>query len=72
MPGLLIKNLPPELHQQIKEFAEQDHRSIMQEALTLLEEAIANRKRRTPPTPFKGSFSINNEWIDMAKREGRE
>ena len=72
MVALLIKKFPEELHDQIKEFARENHRSMMQEALTLLEEAIKNRKRRIPPIPYKGSFPIDNEWVDRAKREGRE
>jgi plasmid stability protein len=72
MSGLLIKNMPPDLHQQLKDLAREHHRSLMQEALTLLEEAVRSKNRKTPPTPYQGSFMITNEWIDMAKREGRE
>lgn len=28
--------------------------------------------KQHPPTPYKGSFPIDNEWIDKAKHEGRE
>ncbi len=44
MPGLLIKDFPPELHRKLKEQAAQHHRSMTRQALILLEAGLS-----TPP-----------------------
>ena len=73
MPGLLIKDLPPELHRKLKQQAAQNHRSMIKEVLVLLERALGqtNRMEELPP-PFRGRFQLTDEFIDCAKREGRQ
>lgn len=73
MPGLLIKDVPDELHQKLKARAARNRRSLTKEALVLLETALAEEAPQEVvlPVPFKGSFRISDEWIGMAKREGR-
>ena len=71
MPALVIKKLPPEIHRRLKEDAELHHRSMTQEAVHILDQAL-HRVRPIPKcTPYKGAFPITNEFIDEAKREGR-
>jgi len=73
MPGLLIKNVPLKLHRKLKTMALLHHRSLTREALALLEQAVSGnwlRSRELPPA-LKGRFSLTNEFINMAKREGR-
>jgi plasmid stability protein len=71
MPGLLIKNLPDRLHKKLREEAKKNHRSMAQEALTLLENGLTiPRKRKLPPL-VRGKFLLTEEWINRAKREGR-
>lgn len=41
MPGLLIKDFPPELHRRLKAEAAHYHRSMTRQALALLEQALA-------------------------------
>lgn len=41
MPGLLIKDFPPELHRKLKEEAARHHRSMTRQALFLLEKALS-------------------------------
>lgn len=72
MPGLLIKNLPPEVHRRLKDQASAHHRSMVQEALTILESGLGLKKERVLPEPIKLKFLLTNEMIDEAKREGRE
>jgi plasmid stability protein len=73
MPNLLIRDLPEEVHRRLKERAAQNRRSMSQEALLLLEEALGWRMNETlePPAPFKGDFEIDYTWLDEAKRSGR-
>lgn len=71
MPGFVIKEMPPELHKRLKEQAEVHHRSMVQEALTILEAGLARKKNWTPPPPIKAQVFITDEMINEAKREGR-
>ena len=41
MSALLIRNLPPEVHDRLKVLAQRNRRSLSEEAARLLEEAIA-------------------------------
>jgi hypothetical protein len=73
MPALLIKDLPPELHEKLKESAARHRRSLTKEALVLLEGALAAPKRSVePPRPFKARVPVTQELLDQAKDEGRE
>ena len=56
MPGLLIKDFPPELHRRLKAEAERHHRSMTRQALALLEQALAAPARDAAhllPNPLK-------------------
>ena len=71
MPALVIKDLPVEIHRRLKEDAEHHHRSMTQEAITILEQGL-HRGRPIPDfEPYKGAFPLTNTFIDRAKREGR-
>ncbi len=74
MPGLLIKELPAEVHQKLKERAAQNRRSMTKEALSILELVLfeENFPKRELPEPIKTKFPITDEFIDAAKRWGRE
>lgn len=73
MPGLLIKDFPTRLHEKLKDRAAKNHRSMMKEALYLLEIALENEPalQTELPTPVKGKFLLTDEWLDNAKNEGR-
>lgn len=45
MANLSLRDVPEELYQQIKEIAERDRRSINQQILVLLEQAVRTQKR---------------------------
>lgn len=73
MPGLVIKHLPGELHRKLKEQAARHHRSMTREAIALLEQGLGlARQVQEPPAPYRGQFPLTDEFIDKAKREGRE
>jgi plasmid stability protein len=74
MPGLLIRDLPDDLHQKLKERAARNRRSLAKETLVILEKALRDMRavqNPEPPAPHKGQFQLTDEWIDQAKREGR-
>jgi hypothetical protein len=75
MPGLLIRDLPDDLRQKLKERAARNRRSMTREALVILETALSDTYKVgaiTPPTPYHGRFLLTDEWINQAKREGRQ
>jgi plasmid stability protein len=75
MPGLLIRDLPEDLHRKLKERAARNRRSLTKEALVILETALSGTNTSEgpeTPMPFKGRFLLTDEWIDQAKREGRQ
>lgn len=76
MAALLIKDLPADLHKQLKRRAESNHRSMTKEAMAILEAALkAEQKRPTleqidrwrvrPRKPLTEAF------LRQAKRTGR-
>lgn len=72
MPGLVIKDLPPELHRELKERAARHHRSMTKEVLAMLEWAVREEPPpQEPPPPFEGHFALTDKFVDRAKREGR-
>ena len=73
MPGLLIRDISPQLYRQLKTAAAQHHRSLSKEALAILEETLAGSPAPDIiPTPVKGRFSVTQDFLDEAKHEGRE
>ena len=73
MRNLIIRRMPAEIHQKIKERAVRHRRSINKEILMMLEKALAEDDLLPvePPVPFKGRFQIDDEWLRKAKDEGR-
>jgi ribosome-binding protein aMBF1 (putative translation factor) len=55
MPSLIIENLPPQIHADLEKAAKYNHRSITQQALTLLEQALNE----------KGNFSKSTNPIEI-------
>lgn len=76
MPGLLIKDLPDELHQRLQARAAANHRSLAREAIAILE--IALEDRAGPPTlaeidrlRVRGQAPLTDALLDEGRREGR-
>jgi len=76
MAGLLIKELPNELHRKLKKRAEANRRSLSSEALTILEGALDDRSG--PPTlqqidklRVHGRRALTQAVIDRARRRDR-
>ena len=71
MPGLLIKNVPPELHSKLKATARKHRRSMTQEALVILDRALAPKVIHFPE-PFEARKPLTQKMVSDAIREGRE
>lgn len=76
MPALLIKDIPEDLHVQLKRRAARNHRSLTKEALAILENALRNHPER--PTlgeidrrRVKPKEPITAAYIRRAIRQGR-
>jgi plasmid stability protein len=76
MPGLLIKELPIELHRKLKKRAEAHRRSLSSEVITILESALDDRSG--PPTleeidrlRVRGRRPLTQAVIDRARRRDR-
>lgn len=75
MPGLLIKELPPELHRKLKEEAARYHRSMTRQALALLEQALSSPARNAAellPVPLKSAKTLASHDVVAVIRRGRE
>jgi plasmid stability protein len=76
MAGLLIKDLPEDLHRRLKERAAAHRRSMSREALLILEESL--RDRAGPPSldeiddlRVRGDRPLTQRLIDQARGSGR-
>jgi plasmid stability protein len=76
MAGLLIKELPKELHRRLKARAVANRRSLSSEAITILESALHDRSG--PPTldeidrlRTRGARPLRQSVIDRARRRER-
>lgn len=80
MPAITLKALPSALHLQLKARAAQNKRSLNQEVISVLEDAVAPSKRidveamiaKTHELRASLSFTTTDNEIDRFKREGRE
>ena len=75
MPGLLIKDFPPELHRKLKEQAAHYHRSMTRQALVILEQALSAPPQNTAgllPDPIKPASPINSGDVISVIREHRD
>lgn len=80
MPAITLKALPRPLHRQLKARAARNKRSLNQEVIAVLEDAVAPSKRIdveamiAETRRFRAglNFTTTPEEIDRFKREGRE
>ena len=80
MPAITLKALSTPLHRQLKARAARHKRSLNQEVISLLEEAVAPSKRidveamiaKTRALRNSLKFTTTPEEVDRFKREGRE
>lgn len=65
MANLSLRDVPDELYQQIKDIAERDRRSINQQILVLLEQAVRQKRPKTDVLK-----RIDSQRAIIAAREG--
>lgn len=80
MASITIKNIDPELYEQLKRQASEHRRSINNEAIVCLERSLLHypsmdsdevMRRAGIAREMTAGYRITNEEIDRAKREGR-
>jgi len=71
MASLVIKNLPEDIHERLKEAAVKNHRSMTKQAITLLEEGLGEKRPANLPPLLEPPFPLTNAFLKRAKREGR-
>ena len=76
MASLMIRNLPPELHERLKDRAKTNRRSLGKEALVILEEALG--MSGWPPSieeldklRIRGPKPLTQDLLDEARKSGR-
>ncbi len=76
MASILIKDVPLDLHERLREAAARDHRSVNKEVIALLEMALdgaaLDRSTVTLPPPLQAGFRLNSDWLERAIADGRE
>ena len=71
MPDIIIRRVSDEIHSKLKARAAKNKRSMNMEILALLEEILeAPHTIAALPTPYRGSLSIDDEWLENARNEG--
>ncbi len=70
MPDVLVKGLPPVLHQRLKDEAKLHHRSMNQEIRQILEDHLV-RPGIPDVKPFTLAKPLTDVFIKNARREGR-
>ena len=76
MSTLVVKNLPDQLHDLLRQRAQRNHRSVTKEAIVLIEQGLLTATPRRPiklppPVRLKGG-PATTAWIEAAIAEGRD
>jgi len=71
MPSLLIKNIPAGLHKRLKEESKRHRRSMMQEAIVILEQSL-DLSPVEFPEPVRAAKKITHAMLKEAIGGGRK
>ena len=71
MPTLVIRDLPSDLHQRLKEVAVQHHRSMTKHVLAILEANIRPTMVGQYSPPAKLATPLTDAFLAKARRWGR-
>lgn len=71
MAALLIKDIPREVHEWLKQEAERNRRSMTQQAIVVFEERMHRFQPVRFPPAARTRTPLTAKFIDQAKREGR-
>jgi plasmid stability protein len=72
MPALLIKNMPPLLHERLRQRAAAHHRSMNREVIAILERELERPAVSELPPPIKTLKPISGEEIVQIIRDARD
>jgi len=73
MAAIMIKDVPKEAHQWLKEEASRNRRSMKQQLLHLIDQArLRPLKPIPPPLRIKTRKPFTQKWLRKAIEEGRE
>lgn len=72
MASLLLKNVPSEIHEELKKRAERNRRSRTQEAFMILEHSLMDVPPVRLPKRIKPLKPVTAAMVSAAIREGRE
>jgi hypothetical protein len=72
MAALLIKNMPPGIHQRLRLQAERHHRSMNREVLAILEEELEAPPVAELPPPVKPLRPVSGDTVVRIIRQMRE
>jgi len=77
MPALVIKNLPEDIYKSLKRSAQKRHRSMTQEAITLMQDSLVREGEmqgyaEPAPLAYAGAFPLTPAMVSRWKRKGLE
>ncbi len=75
MSTLVVRNLPESLHEQLRERARVNHRSLTKEVVVLIEQGLQATPTRAAiklPPPIKlRNGPVTTAWVEQAISQGR-
>jgi hypothetical protein len=72
MTSLLIKDLPPVLHERLRQAATRRHRSMNREVIAILEKELTATMPMALPPPVKPIVPVDGRHIADAIRKARD
>jgi plasmid stability protein len=72
MTALLVKNMPPKLHEQLRRRAKEHHRSMNREVVAILERELGRPSPQEPPPLVKTARPLDHDWIVQTIRDARD
>lgn len=72
MSALLIKNMPPPLHERLRRRAAAHHRSMNKEVIAILEREMNQPTVTELPPPVKPLKPIDHKWVVQVIRDARD
>ena len=72
MATVVIRDLPPRLHQRLKEEAHEHHRSMNREVISIIEKQLDCSRPFVLPPPIKLKRPMDPRWIVDIIREARD
>ncbi len=72
MPAIVVRDLPPAIHQKLKQQAERNHRSMNREIIAVLEREMNAPRPVELPAPVKSLVPVDGRSIADAIRRDRD